>query len=156
MSQQSSRTARKPSALMGWHQTYPAQEQNFSQNLNARQIALRHLLRTHYWVTDCKPISSAQVDRSRAQLARMDPQDTMTDPQVQELIHPDFGFEADGDCWIIPDLLDQHAAALVSIEKKSAAGKASARAARERSSTPPATTPVPPPVQPTAGDEDEF
>lgn len=152
MSQQSSRTARKPSAVMGWHQTYPAQEQAFTHVLNARQIALRHLLRTHYWVTDCKPISPAQVARTRAQLARMDPQDTMTDPHVQELIHPDFGFEQDGDCWTIPDLLDQHAAALVSIEKKSAAGKASAQ---KRSSTPSAATPAPPPTQSTAGD-DEF
>lgn len=138
---------------MGWHQTFPAQEQTFSHNLNARQIALRQLLRTHYWVTDCKPISAAQVERSRQALARMDPQDTMADPQVWEVVHPDFGFEAEGDCWTIPDLLDQHAAALVSIEKKSAAGKASAQ---KRSSSPPAATPAPPPVQSTAGDYEEF
>lgn len=138
---------------MGWHQTFPAQEQTFSHNLNARQIALRHLLRTHYWVTDCKPISAAQVERSRQALTRMDPQDTMTDSQVLELVHPDFGFESEGDCWTIPDLLDQHAAALVSIEKKSAAGKASAQ---KRSGTPTTATPAPPPAQPTAGDVDDF
>lgn len=141
---------------MGWHQTYPAQEQAFLFNLNARQIALRHILRTYYWMTECKPLSAEQVARTRAQLARMDPQDTMTDQQVQEVVHLDFGFEQDGDCWTIPDLLDQHAAALVSIEKKSAAGKASARAARERSSTPRAAMPAPTAAQPTAGDADDF
>jgi len=141
---------------MGWHQTYPAQELTYSHNLNARQIALRHNLRTHYWMTDCKPFSAAQVERARAQLARMAQQDTMTEPEIQEVVSPDFGFEPEGDCWTIPDLLDQHAAALVSIEKKSAAGKASARAKREQSNTPLAATPAPPPAQPTAGDVDDF
>lgn len=138
---------------MGWHQTYPSQEQTYSHNLNARQIALRHILRTHYWMTDCKPISAAQVERSRQQLARMSPQDTMTDPEVQDVVHTDFGFEAEGDCWTIPDLLEQHAAALDSIEKKSAAGKASARA---RSNPAPAAAPAPLQPQPTTGGYEEF
>jgi hypothetical protein len=138
---------------MGWHQTFPAQELALTQNLNARQIALRHILRTHYWMTGCMPISSAQVGRSRAQLARMSEQDTMTDAEVQEVVSPDFGFEPDGDCWTIPDLLDLHATALASIAKKSAAGKASALA---RSRPPQAATPAPPLAQPTAGDDEEF
>ncbi|WP_152606605.1 hypothetical protein [Aquabacterium sp. NJ1] len=153
MSHPSARATRKPSALMGWHQTYPTQEQTYSHNLNARQIALRHILRTHYWMTDCKPISAAQVERSRAQLARMAQQDTMTDAEIRDVVSPDFGFEPECDCWTIPDLLEQHAAALDSIEKKSAAGKASARA---RSSAPPAATPTLPPAQPTAGAYEEF
>lgn len=146
MSQTSSKLPRKPSALMGWHPTCPAQESTVIDGLNARQIALRIKLRNHYWLTECKPISDARVSMTTGMMELIDPLDKLSPEQVEALLCSDFGFLRTTEGWAIPDLHSAYDEALTSVESKrtqtQAAGRASA-AARGAKPTPVQTSTAP-------------
>jgi hypothetical protein len=121
---------RKVSAVLGWFPTTPATEREVIDMANSRQVALRTRLRHHYWLTECKPISETTVAIARRKLLLIDPQDTMTDDQVAELLSPHYGFERTAGGWVIPDLDEARGVAVGSIEgikeRAAAAGRASA------------------------------
>lgn len=127
---------RKVTAVLGWFPTTPATEREILDMANSRQVALRTRLRHHYWLSDCKPLGAVTVTTMRRKMTMIDPQDTMPEEQVDELLSPHYGFDKATDTaghfvgWTIPDLDEARHAAVGSIvatrERMSELGRASA------------------------------
>jgi hypothetical protein len=123
------KATRKPTAVLGWFPTTAATEQSILDMASARQVALRTRLRHHYWLTDCQPLSAQTVALQRRKLTMIDPQDTMSDEQVAELLSTHYGFHSLGnDTWSIPDLEGSRDIAVGSLMETSARAAAAGRA----------------------------
>lgn len=152
---------RKVSAVIGWFPTTPATEREIIDMANSRQVALRTRLRHLYWLTECKAIGQTTVDLARRKMALIDPQDTLTDAQVAELLTTHYGFEPSADGWVIPDLDEAREDVVGSVReargRAQAAGRASAAkrtAAKGVSSQSEQTEPVP--TAPASSVDDDF
>lgn len=131
---------------------------------NARQIALRTRLRHTYWLTDCKPLGPVTVDTVRRKMALIDPADTLSEREFEELLSDHYGFakvvDADGvfEGWSIPELAEARDTATASIsamrERMSSIARAGVQKRAEARSTGSAV-PAPAPST-TAGGDDEF
>ncbi len=130
---------RKTSAALGWFPLEPAVEASIIDMADARAVALRHRLRSAYWLNGCKPLTEVAVNLQRRKLSTIDPRDVLTDTELGDLLDPHYGFERlpGGAGWRVPDLDDHYAHALAVIRKKSEAGKASGEARRAPASTRP-------------------
>lgn len=123
-------TNRKTSAALGWFPLEPAVEASVIDMADARALALRHRLRSAYWLNGCKPLTEVALNLQRRKLVSIDPRDVLTDAEVAQLLDPHYGFERlpDVAAWRIPELDDHYAHAQAVIRKKSEAGKASGAA----------------------------
>lgn len=115
---------------------------------NARQVALRTRLRHFYWLTDCKPMPPETIDTVRRKMALIDPRDTLTEPELDELLSVHYGFALSSDehgevrGWVVPELDELRDTALASIgsmrDRMSQLGRASG-AKRTRAASAPST-----------------
>jgi hypothetical protein len=117
-----STTLRKPSTALQWRPHYSASESAIIDMANSRQIALRERLRNHYWLTECKPISSTSVDLTRRKMMMIDAKDKMTDADVTEVLSAHYGFYATSEGHVIPDIDEARAVAIKSGENHSTNG----------------------------------
>jgi hypothetical protein len=65
----------------------------------------------HYWLTECKPIGTVTVALQRKKMVMIDPRDTLTDEEVQEVLSEHYGFTSTEAGLTIPELDDHRRAA---------------------------------------------
>jgi hypothetical protein len=128
MSQQSSSSANKATAALGWYKTFPSTESMVITMANARQVALRERLRQAFWLTGCAPLGLKTVDLTCRWMERNDPKDTLTTEERSELLSEHYGFQVVADGWTIPDLLEAFQEAQTAGDAKRAAASKGGKA----------------------------
>ena len=137
-----------------WFPLAPAAESAVIDMADARTVALRERLRNHYWLTDCRPLTTADIDLQRRKMRMIRDADGMEQSEVDALLTPTFGFECCPTGWTIP-ALDIHRDEVLDAKQQAAlraaaAGRASAAARASR------TGPSTPPTAPASDDPQDF
>lgn len=127
-----SSSGRKASAALGWFPMAPVTEAAIIDMASARQVALRHRLRLHYWQTECRPLTETTINLTRRKMMFADPQDELSPESLTELLSLHYGFEPipGTSDWRIPELEEAYRHAVGAVQRRQEqavkAGKASA------------------------------